>query len=77
MTDKKAITEEERLKLAEQLDQDLEAFINTRQKTPYTEGWKEETWEQVGNEILGYLYHSNYSSSVTFTNRKWSNTHFS
>ncbi len=43
----KPATDEEKHQLALKLDQDLEEFINSRKKTPYTEGWKEETWEQV------------------------------
>lgn len=44
---KKATTEEERQELAAKLDKDLEEFLNSRQQTPYTEGWNEATWQQV------------------------------
>ena len=47
MAGAKALTEDERLQLAAKLDQDLEKFINSREKTPYTDGWKEETWREV------------------------------
>ena len=43
----KPTTDEEKHQLALKLDEDLEEFLNSRQKTPYAEGWKEETWEQV------------------------------
>lgn len=43
---KKDMSEEEKHQLALKLDQDLEEFINSRKNTPYSEGWKEETWEQ-------------------------------
>lgn len=39
--------EEERRLLAKKLDQDLEEFVASQKKTPYTEGWNEDTWEQV------------------------------
>jgi len=34
------MTEEEKLELAKKLDEDLDEFIQSRQKTPYTEGLK-------------------------------------
>lgn len=40
-------TDEERHQLAAKLDEDIELFINSQKKSQYTEGWKEETWEQV------------------------------
>ena len=44
---KKTIDHEERLKLCEKLDKDLDEFIQTREKAPYTEGWDESNWENV------------------------------
>lgn len=41
------MTDEEREKLASVLDNDLDNFINNLQKTPYKDGWKEETWREV------------------------------
>lgn len=44
---KQLITDEEREKLASRLDEDLDKFIDNLQKTPYKDGWKEETWREV------------------------------
>lgn len=44
---KKPMTEEERAELASHLDKDLDNFIDSLQKTPYKDGWKEETWREV------------------------------
>lgn len=41
------MTDEEREKLASVLDKDLDNFIDSLQKTPYKDGWKEETWREV------------------------------
>lgn len=49
MNNSKKSKDEQAHTLAQKLDQDLEDFINSREKTPYTDGWKEETWEQVTN----------------------------
>ncbi|XP_003241653.1 tetratricopeptide repeat protein 4 [Acyrthosiphon pisum] len=43
---KKPVTDEEREKLARRLDEDLDNFIDNLQKTPYKDGWKEETWRE-------------------------------
>ncbi|XP_044741335.1 DNA polymerase interacting tetratricopeptide repeat-containing, protein of 47 kDa [Chrysoperla carnea] len=40
------MTEEERLKLAEKLDAELDEFINGLEKKPYTDGWTEENWQE-------------------------------
>lgn len=47
MDNAKKNKEEEMHELAQKLDRELEDFINSREKTPYTDGWKEETWQQV------------------------------
>lgn len=44
---KAKLSDEERLKLAAKLDQDLDQFIASQEKKPYTEGWNEATWQQV------------------------------
>lgn len=44
---KQPVTDEEREQLARRLDEDLDDFINNLQKTPYKDGWKEETWREV------------------------------
>lgn len=41
------MTDEERTELSQHLDEDLDNFINNLQKTPYKDGWKEETWREV------------------------------
>lgn len=43
----KAMTEEERLALAEKLDKELDEFIDSLEKRGYTEGWPEDRWEEV------------------------------
>lgn len=70
---KKDMSEEEKHQLALKLDQDLEEFINSRKNTPYSEGWKEETWEQVHFWIPSF---ANSADSILST-RKWNSTHFS
>ncbi|CAH0390036.1 unnamed protein product [Bemisia tabaci] len=44
--EKKEYTEEERLELAKKLDDDLDAFLASRPRKPYTEGWTEENWQE-------------------------------
>lgn len=44
---KQPMTDEERAELASRLDEDLDNFIDNLQKTPYKDGWKEETWREV------------------------------
>jgi len=44
---KQPMTDEERAKLASRLDNGLDDFINSLEKTPYKDGWKEETWREV------------------------------
>lgn len=41
------MTDEERAELSSRMDEDLDNFINNLQKTPYKDGWKEETWREV------------------------------
>lgn len=41
------MTDEERAELSSRMDEDLDNFINQLQKTPYKDGWKEETWREV------------------------------
>lgn len=43
---KQPMTDEERAELASRLDEDLDNFIDNLQKTPYKDGWKEETWRE-------------------------------
>lgn len=43
----KRMTDEERLALAAKMDKDLDEFINSLEKKPYTEGWPEDRWEEV------------------------------
>ena len=46
------LTDEERLKLATKLDADLDQFIASQERKPYTEGWNEATWQQVQLNFL-------------------------
>ncbi|KFB37809.1 AGAP012044-PA-like protein [Anopheles sinensis] len=46
MESKKVLSEQERLELADRLDKDLDAFINSLEKRRYTEGWPEDRWEE-------------------------------
>lgn len=39
-------TDEERLKLASKLDDELDEYISNLEKKSYTEGWPEDQWEQ-------------------------------
>lgn len=41
------MTEEERAALAEQMDRELDEFIDSLEKRGYTEGWPEDRWEEV------------------------------
>lgn len=43
---KPVIGEKERLELADKLDKDLDAFIDSLERKPYTDGWSEENWEE-------------------------------
>ncbi|XP_014231299.1 tetratricopeptide repeat protein 4 [Trichogramma pretiosum] len=43
---KQGYTEEERAELAGKLEQDLDDFINSLEKKPYTDGWPEDRWEE-------------------------------
>lgn len=44
---KSKMSDEERLALAEKMDKDLDAFIDSLEKKRYTEGWPEDRWEEV------------------------------
>lgn len=44
---KQPMTDEDRLKLAQKLDADLEDFINNLPKKRYEDGWPEDRWEEV------------------------------
>lgn len=46
---KKPMTDEERLELAAKLDKDLDDFIDGLEKQKYTDGWSEDTWQEVCN----------------------------
>lgn len=48
------MTEEERLKLAEKLDAELDEFINGLERKPYTDGWTEENWQEV--PLISFIY---------------------
>lgn len=41
------MTEEERAALADQMDKELDDFIDSLEKRGYTEGWPEDRWEEV------------------------------
>lgn len=43
---KKAMTEEERARLAAKLDEELNQFVESLEKRSYTEGWPEDRWEE-------------------------------
>ncbi|KRT83507.1 hypothetical protein AMK59_4652, partial [Oryctes borbonicus] len=45
-TEKKPMTDEERLELAKKLDKELDDFINNLPKKQYTDGWPEDRWEE-------------------------------
>lgn len=44
--EKKKWTDEERLELATKQEAELDDFINNLKKTPYTEGWPEDRWQE-------------------------------
>lgn len=44
---KQPMTDEERLKLAKKLDDELDEYINSLPKTKYEDGWPEDRWEEV------------------------------
>ncbi|PSN48066.1 Tetratricopeptide repeat protein 4 [Blattella germanica] len=44
--EKAPMTDEERRKLAEKLDKELDEFIGGLEKRAYTEGWPEDRWEE-------------------------------
>lgn len=46
---KKQWTDEERLQLADKLDKELDDFIAGLERKPYTEGWPEDRWQEVGS----------------------------
>lgn len=46
VTEKRVISDEERLKLAEKLDKELDEFMNGLERKPYTDGWSEDNWEE-------------------------------
>jgi hypothetical protein len=46
------MTDEERLKLAEKLDNDLDDFINSLEKRRYEDGWPEDKWREVKKLFL-------------------------
>lgn len=48
------MTDEERAVLAEKLDADLDAFIDSLEKRRYTEGWPEDRWEEVDIDLIQY-----------------------
>ncbi|KAK4878437.1 hypothetical protein RN001_010943 [Aquatica leii] len=45
-SDKSPITNEQRLALAAKLDKELDDFIDSLEKRPYTEGWPEDRWQE-------------------------------
>ena len=49
---KSKMTDEERLALAAKLDNDLDGFINSLEKKPYTDGWSEENWQEVTRKLI-------------------------
>jgi hypothetical protein len=44
---KLSMSDEERKKLAEKLDEELDVFIGGLEKRSYTEGWPEDRWQEV------------------------------
>lgn len=48
---KQNMTDEERAELAEKMDKELDDFINSLEKRGYTEGWPEDRWEEVENNL--------------------------
>lgn len=51
-TPKQNMTEEERAALADQMDKELDDFIDSLEKKGYTEGWPEDRWEEVNTVTL-------------------------
>lgn len=49
---KKAISDEERLALAEKMDKDLDAWMDGLEKRAYTDGWPEDKWEEVKENLV-------------------------
>lgn len=47
---KSQITEDERIKLAEKLDRELDEFIDSLEKTRYKDGFSEENWKEVNKK---------------------------
>lgn len=47
METKAKISDEERIKLAEKLDKELDDFIGSLKKTRYKDGWNEDNWQEV------------------------------
>lgn len=75
---RQSMTDEERAKLANSLDDSLNNFINNLEKTPYKDGWKEETWREVFLFPALYLIFLRYLTKCTlkkyvqtFYPRKW------
>lgn len=56
------MNEKERLELASKLDQDLDDFINSLERKPYTDGWSQNSWKEVSNfhSFLYIIYFHNY-----------------
>ena len=50
---KEKVDEEQGQGLAEMLDKNLDEWLAAREEKPYTEGWKEDNWEEVS--ILFFL----------------------
>ncbi|KAK7865061.1 hypothetical protein R5R35_007188 [Gryllus longicercus] len=46
LRNKRPMSDEERQQLAEQLDKELDDYINSLPKTSYTDGWPEDRWEE-------------------------------
>lgn len=46
----KPMCQEDRLKLAAKLDEELDDFITGLEKRQYTEGWPEDRWEEEMNK---------------------------
>jgi hypothetical protein len=51
-TKKQQISDEERIKLADKLDRELDEFIGSLERKPYKDGWNEDNWQEVGIEII-------------------------
>lgn len=44
---KTPMSDEERVALCQKLDQDLDDFINSMERTKFKDGWSEDTWEVI------------------------------